>query len=65
MRFPIWGSSFPAAFGGGMGELMAALKEGREPLTSSRHNLNLIRTSAAVIRSSGERRTVRWEKFVA
>ena len=36
VRFPIEGAWFPEAFGGSMGELMAALNDGREPLTSSR-----------------------------
>ncbi len=65
VRFPIEGSWFPEAFGGSMGELMAALNEGREPLTSSRDNLNSIRIAAAGVRSSDERRTVRLEEFVA
>ena len=65
VRFPIEGAWFPEAFGGSMGELMSALNEGREPLTSSRDNLNTIRIAAAGVRSSDERRTVRLEEFVA
>ena len=65
MRFPIEGTWFPEAFGGSMGELMAALNEGREPLTSSRDNLDSIRIAAAGVRSSEEGRTVRLEEFVA
>ena len=65
VRFPIEGSWFPEAFGGSMGEWMAALNEGREPLTSSRDNLNSIRIAAAGVRSNDERRTVRLEEFVA
>ena len=44
---------------------MAALDECREPLTSSRDNLNSIRIVAAGVRSSDEQRTVRLEEFVA
>ena len=44
---------------------MAALNEGREPLTSSRDNLDSIRIAAAGVRSSEEGRTVRLEEFVA
>ena len=65
VRFPIEGTWFPEAFGGSMGELMAALDECREPLTSSRDNLNSIRIVAAGVRSSDEQRTVRLEEFVA
>ena len=65
VRFPIEGSWFPEAFGGSMGELMAAMNEGREPLTSSRDNLNSIRIAAAGVRSSDEGRTVRLEEFSA
>ena len=65
VRFPIEGTWFPEAFGGSMGELMAALDECREPLTSSRDNLNSIRIVAAGVRSSDEQRTVRLEEFLA
>ena len=65
VRFPIEGAWFPEAFGGSMGELMAALNDGREPLTSSADNLNTIRIAAAGVRSADEGRMVRLEEFVA
>ena len=65
VRFPIAGSWFPEAFGGRVDEPASALNAGREPLTSSRDNLNSIRIAAAGVRSSDEQRTVRLEEFVA
>lgn len=49
--FQIQGSWFPDAFGGSMGELMCALNENREPLTSGRDNLNSIRIAYAAVES--------------
>ncbi len=64
VRWPIQGRWFPDAFGGSMGELMAALNDGREPLTSAHDNLNSLRIAAASARSAAEHRTVRLEEFV-
>ena len=50
--YQIEGSWFPDAFGGSMGELMRALNENREPLTSGRDNLNSIKIAYAAVQSS-------------
>lgn len=50
--FSIQGRWFPDAFGGSMGEMMAALSEGRAPLTSGRDNLNSLRIAFAAVHSS-------------
>ena len=63
IRFPIEGRWFPDAFGGSMGELMTAIHEGRDPLTSGRENLDSIRIVMASVRSSEEGRTVRLDEF--
>jgi predicted dehydrogenase len=52
------GSWFPDAFGGSMGELMQALSEEREPLTSGRDNLNSIKIAYAAVESSRSGETV-------
>jgi predicted dehydrogenase len=52
------GSWFPDAFGGSMGELMQALTEEREPLTSGRDNLNSIKIAYAAVESSRSGETV-------
>ncbi len=62
-RFPIEGRWFPDAFGGSMAEMMRAVTEGREPLTSGRDNLNSIKIAFAAVRSSEEGRTVRLSEF--
>jgi predicted dehydrogenase len=59
--FQIQGRWFPDAFGGSMGELMAALSEGREPATSGRDNLNSIRIAYAAVESSQTGRVVELE----
>lgn len=48
----IEGSWFPDAFGGSMGEMMRALHEKREPMTSGRDNLNSIKIAYAAVESS-------------
>jgi predicted dehydrogenase len=58
VSFPIQGSWFPDAFGGSMGELMRALNENREPMTSGRDNLNSIRIAYAAVESASTGRTV-------
>ena len=63
VRFPIQGQWFPDAFGGSMGEMMSAISEDREPLTSGRDNLDSIRIVMASVRSSEEGRTVRLDEF--
>jgi predicted dehydrogenase len=50
--FAIQGRWFPDAFGGSMGEMMTALAEGREPLTSGRDNLKTVRIALAAVESS-------------
>ena len=52
------GSWFPDAFGGAMGELLRALAEGRQPLTSGRDNLDTIRMANAAVESAATGRTV-------
>jgi len=56
--FHIEGSWFPDAFGGSMGELMRALNDGREPMTSGRDNLRSIRIAYAAVESASTGRTV-------
>lgn len=56
--FAIKGSWFPDAFAGSMGEMMSALKEGREPETSGRDNLSSIRMAMAALESSESGRAV-------
>ena len=63
VRFPIEGRWFPDAFGGSMAEMMTAVTEGREPLTSGRDNLKSIKTAFAAVKSSEEGRTVRLSEF--
>jgi len=63
IRFPIEGRWFPDAFGGSMAEMMTAVTEGREPMTSGRDNLHSIKTAFAAVRSSEEGRTVRLSEF--
>ena len=52
MVIQIEGSWFPEAFGGSMGEMMRALHENREPMTSGRDNLNSIKIAYAAVESS-------------
>lgn len=56
--FPIQGRWFPDAFGGSMGELMRALNENREPLTSGEDNLKSIRIAYAAVESAATGRAV-------
>jgi predicted dehydrogenase len=58
VTFPIRGRWFPDAFGGSMGEMMQALTEAREPMTSGRDNLNSIRIADAAVESSQTGQTV-------
>jgi len=44
---PLQGSWFPDAFGGSMGELLQAIAEGRQPMTSGDDNLATIRMASA------------------
>jgi predicted dehydrogenase len=46
------GSWFPDAFGAAMGELLRALAEKRQPLTSGRDNLDTIRMANAAVKSA-------------
>ena len=48
----IRGQWFPDAFGGSMGEMLTALAEGRDPLTSGRGNLHSIGIAYAAVESS-------------
>ncbi len=48
----IQGRWFPDAFGGSMGEMLDAVAEDREPLTSGRDNLESIAIADAAVRSS-------------
>ncbi|HEU4754745.1 MAG TPA: hypothetical protein VFU47_16675, partial [Armatimonadota bacterium] len=50
--FAIEGKWFPDAFGGSMGELMRAVAEAREPLTSGRDNLQSIQIAYAAVQSA-------------
>jgi predicted dehydrogenase len=50
--FAIQGAWFPDAFGGSMGELMRAIAEDREPLTSGADNLNSIKIAYAAVESA-------------
>ncbi|MFT6180262.1 MAG: putative dehydrogenase [Akkermansiaceae bacterium] len=52
------GSWFPDAFGGTMGELLGALRDGREPTISGRDNLHTMALLEAAVLSSKERRPV-------
>ena len=56
--FKLEGSWFPDAFGGSMAEMMNALTEEREPLTSGRDNLDTVRIAYAAVMSSNEGRAV-------
>jgi predicted dehydrogenase len=56
--FTLQGRWFPEAFGGSMGEMMTALAEGREPLTSGRDNLNTLRIALAAVESSETGRAI-------
>ncbi|MEM7127521.1 MAG: Gfo/Idh/MocA family oxidoreductase [Chloroflexota bacterium] len=48
----IEGSWFPEAFGGSMGEMMLALHEEREPMSSGRDHLHSIKIAYAAVESS-------------
>jgi predicted dehydrogenase len=54
---------FPDSFVGTMGELLTAIKEGREPEHSGRDNLNLLRIMFAAYRSAEENRPVAPEEI--
>ena len=56
--YRLQGSWFPDAFAGSMGEMMSALSESREPMTSGRDNLHSIRIAEAAVESSKTGRTV-------
>ncbi len=56
--FAVRGKWFPDAFGGSMGELMRAVGEGREPLTSGEDNLKSIRIAYAAVESAATGRAV-------
>lgn len=56
--YAIQGRWFPDAFGGSMGEMLRALREGREPQTSGRDNLNSIKIAYAAVQSSNSGETV-------
>ncbi|MEM7533366.1 MAG: Gfo/Idh/MocA family oxidoreductase [Chloroflexota bacterium] len=54
----IEGSWFPEAFGGSMGEMMLALHDEREPMTSGRDHLYSIKIAYAAVESSNSGRAV-------
>ncbi|HEY8685207.1 MAG TPA: Gfo/Idh/MocA family oxidoreductase [Chloroflexota bacterium] len=54
----IQGKWFPDAWGGSMGEMLRALAEGREPVTSARDNLETLRVAYAAVESANSGRTV-------
>jgi len=56
--FRLQGSWFPDAFGGSMGELITALNEGREPMTSGRDNLHSIKIAYAAVESAATGKAV-------
>jgi predicted dehydrogenase len=56
--FAIQGKWFPDAFGGSMGEMMRAVAENREPLTSGQDNLESIKIAYAAVESARSGRTV-------
>ncbi|MBI3912066.1 MAG: Gfo/Idh/MocA family oxidoreductase [Armatimonadetes bacterium] len=56
--FQIQGRWFPDAFGGSMGELMAAVAERREPATSGRDNLNSVKIAYAAVESAATSQAV-------
>lgn len=61
--FSIKGSWFPDAFAGSMAEMIGALKEGREPQTSGRDNLDTIRMALAAVESSESGRAVSLDEY--
>jgi predicted dehydrogenase len=63
LRWPIEGRWFPDAFGGSMAEMMRAVTDSREPVTSGRDNLNSIKIVFAAVQSSRAGRTVRLSAF--
>ena len=63
LRWPIEGRWFPDAFGGSMAEMMRAVTDSREPVTSGRDNLNSIKIVFAAVQSSRAGRTVRLSEF--
>ena len=56
--YQLKGAWFPDAFAGSMGEMMSALTEGREPMTSGEDNLNTIRIVDAAVESAKTGKTV-------
>ncbi len=52
------GSWFPDAFGGSMGELLQALADGRQPMTSGEDNLETVCMAQAAVESAETGRTV-------
>jgi predicted dehydrogenase len=60
---PIQGKWFPDAFGGSMGELLRAVAEDREPLTSGRDNLESIKIAYAAVRSAETGQAVELSAF--
>ncbi|HTE17242.1 MAG TPA: Gfo/Idh/MocA family oxidoreductase, partial [Armatimonadota bacterium] len=56
--FAIQGRWFPDAFGGSMSELMRAVAEEREPMTSGRDNLESIKIAYAAVESAATGRTI-------
>jgi len=56
--FQLQGRWFPDAFGGSMGELMAAIAEGRPPQTSGRDNLDSLKIAYATVESAETGRAV-------
>jgi predicted dehydrogenase len=59
LRPPVQGKWFPDAFAGSMGEMLSAVAEGREPLTSGADNIKSLQVAFAAYQSIKEKRAVR------
>ncbi len=59
------GSWFPDAFGGTMGDLLTALRDGTSPMLNGRDNLHTIALVEAAVKSSQENRRVRIDEITA
>ncbi|MCP5068139.1 MAG: gfo/Idh/MocA family oxidoreductase, partial [bacterium] len=59
------GSWFPDAFGGTMGDLLTALRDGTSPMLNGRDNLLTIALVEAAVKSSQENRRVRIDEISA
>jgi predicted dehydrogenase len=52
------GKWFPDAFGASMGEMLSAIAEDREPLTSGEDNLRSLQIAFAAYQSVAEKRAI-------